>query len=52
MEKLLVGRKEAAQALDISVRKLFDLVKDGVIPVRRIGKRVLISRRALQKFAK
>ncbi len=49
--KLLYTKKEAAQMLSISVRKLDYLIADGEIKVRRIGKRVTIHIRALQQFA-
>jgi len=51
---LAVRPKEAAKMLCISQRKLFDLLKDGTIPSRKIGGgragAVLISVAALQAW--
>ncbi len=50
--KLLYSKKDAAYLLSISVRKLEYLIAKGVIKVKRIGTRVLISHLSLQKFAR
>jgi excisionase family DNA binding protein len=50
-DRLLVSRDEARYALNISMRKLEYLISNKELPVRRIGKRVLINRRALEHFA-
>jgi excisionase family DNA binding protein len=51
---LAVRPREAAKMLGISPRKLFDLLKDGTIPSRKIGAgragAVLISVAALQTW--
>ena len=49
--RLLLSRLEAAYALGISPRKFDYLVAEKAIQVRRIGKRVLVSRAALERFA-
>ena len=51
METLLVGRAEAAEALRIPLRSLDILLLEGKIPSRKIGRRRLISRQALEDFA-
>jgi excisionase family DNA binding protein len=51
MDAILVSRKEAAQALGLGRGKLDQLIAAGAIQVRRIGRRVLISREELQRFA-
>lgn len=51
MDAILVSRKEAAHALGLGRGKLDQLIAAGAIEVRRIGRRVLISREELQRFA-
>ena len=51
-EKILYSRKEAAANLSISLRTLDCLVATKQLPVRRVGKRALISRQALEAFAR
>jgi len=51
-KRLLLSKAEACYALNISQRKLDYLIADKAIPVRRIGRRVLISRQALEHFAR
>jgi excisionase family DNA binding protein len=51
-EKLLYTRNEAAVMLNISIRKLDYLIEDKVLPVRRIGTRVLVTRESLERFAR
>jgi len=41
----IITKQQAAEALGISVRKLEYLIKDGALPVTRLGRRVLINRR-------
>jgi excisionase family DNA binding protein len=48
--KLLVSRREAAQLLSVSLRHLDGLISSRELPVRRIGRRVLIARRSLERF--
>lgn len=52
MEQLLVGRREAAEALGISLRTLDYMIARGQLVARQIGRRVLIQRSELEKFAK
>jgi len=51
MEPLLLGRKEAAAALGICLRMLDYMIAQGEVAVRRVGRRVLIPRTELEKFA-
>jgi excisionase family DNA binding protein len=50
-DKILVGRKEAARLLSVSLRSLDYLIARRELPARRVGRRVLIHRRALEQFA-
>jgi excisionase family DNA binding protein len=50
-KKILYSKSASAQLLDISIRTLENLITAGEIPILRIGRRVVISRRALDKFA-
>jgi excisionase family DNA binding protein len=49
---LLVSRQESARALGISLRMLDYLVTRGEIEVRKVGRRTLIPRRAIEQFAR
>ncbi len=51
VEKVMYSIEETAQALGISSRHVYRLVYDGTLPVKRIGRRVLVSRRALEVWA-
>lgn len=46
------SRKCAAHWLGVSLRMIDLMVELGELPVRRIGRRVVISRHALEEFAK
>jgi excisionase family DNA binding protein len=50
MDMLLLSKHEAAQMLGVSLRTLEYLISRGEITTRRIGRRVLISRTALEVF--
>ena len=52
MDKLLVTRKEAAEALSISVDKLDQLRNSGLSKERRIGSRVYFTPEELKAFLK
>jgi excisionase family DNA binding protein len=49
---LLFSLKESAKILSISPRSLQTLIATKQIPVRRIGRRVLIHRKDLEAFAR
>ena len=51
-EKILFGRKRTAAALDISLRTLDHLVQNGQLLHIRIGKRIMFTRSAIEKFVK
>ena len=50
-ERLLYPRKDAAFQLGISIRSLDYLVARKQLDTRRIGKKVLVPRNALVRFA-
>ena len=52
MDKLLLTRKEAAELLSLSARSIDYLIAQGRLPSRKIGKRRLIPRIAVEKMAK
>ncbi len=52
VEKLAVGRTEAARLLSISLRTLDSLLARGELRGRRIGRRVLFPVEELQHFLK
>ena len=49
--KLLFSRKTAAEMLDISLRTLDYLVANGELESRKVGRKVLIPRTSLTRFA-
>ena len=51
-EQLLVSKREAAAMLGLSVRTLENLLSLKELPSRRIGRRCLIERQALERFAR
>jgi excisionase family DNA binding protein len=51
-EPLLVSKRTAASMLGLSVRTLENLISIKELPVRRIGRRCLIERQALERFAR
>jgi len=50
--KILYTKREAAQLLSISVRSLDYLIFSQQLPARRIGRRVLVHRDAIEQFAR
>lgn len=51
-EKLLFTRLEAAEMLSLSVSTLDTALCRGMLRVRRIGRRVMIEKREIEKFAR
>ena len=51
-DQILLSRRQAAVALAVSLRTLDSLISSKQISVRRIGRRCLIPRRALDQFAR
>jgi len=49
--RLLFSEKESAYTLGVSVRTVQTLISTGALRAQRIGRRVLIHRRELEKFA-
>ena len=52
MDTLLLSKYEAARLLGLSIRSLEHLISRKEIPTRRIGRRVLITRSAIESFAR
>jgi excisionase family DNA binding protein len=50
-EILLYSKRNAARVLGISERTLHSLIAEKKLRIRRIGRRVLVTRAALEKFA-
>ena len=50
-QKLLFSKKESGHILSLSVRTIDYLIQCRELDVRRVGKRVLITRESLEKFA-
>jgi excisionase family DNA binding protein len=50
-EQILFSKRQAAQTLSISLRTLDKLIGSKKLPVRKIGRRVLIARSAIERFA-
>jgi excisionase family DNA binding protein len=48
---VLLSKKATAHMLSVSLRMVDYLVKGGELPSRRIGRRVLIPRKAIERFA-
>ncbi len=51
-EKVLYTKRETAQLLSISLRSVDYLIFAQELPVRRIGRRVLVHREAIERFAR
>jgi len=52
IEPILIGKKECATALGVSVRTIENLISRKELPARKVGRRTLIPYRALQAFAR
>jgi excisionase family DNA binding protein len=50
-DKILYSMKEAAAQVSLSVSTLEQLVTQGEVHVRRIGKRILVPRKELERLA-
>ncbi len=51
-DPILISKRDAAKALSISLRTLDYLIASKELAVRRLGRRCLIPRRALEEFAR
>jgi len=51
-EPILVSKKEAARVLSVSPRTIDNLIASKELSVRRVGRRCLIPRTALEAFAR
>jgi excisionase family DNA binding protein len=52
VDRILYSMKEAAASLSISLSTIEQLIAQGDLAVRRIGKRVLVPRTELEKLAR
>jgi hypothetical protein len=50
--RILYGRRDAAEALGISIRSLDYLIASGQLPTRCIGSRRLLTRSAIERYAR
>lgn len=50
-DRILYSREEAAEQLSICVSTLEQLIAQGELQVRRLGKRILIPRKELERLA-
>jgi excisionase family DNA binding protein len=50
--RLLFSKREAARALAISLRKVDYLISEGKLKTTRIGRRCLVHRNELERFAR
>jgi excisionase family DNA binding protein len=50
-EQMLLSKRLAARTLSISIRTLDKLILTKELPIRRIGRRVLVPRTVLERFA-
>jgi excisionase family DNA binding protein len=51
VQKLMHSRHESKDILSISLRTLDRLIEEKLLSVKRVGRKVLISRRELERFA-
>jgi excisionase family DNA binding protein len=52
MERLAVDIREAAQMLSVSPRTIQNYIHAKLLPARKIGRRTVISMRALENFVR
>jgi excisionase family DNA binding protein len=52
LEQLLIGKKDAARVLGVSLRTVENLIAQKELETRRIGRRRLIPRKSLEKLAR
>lgn len=52
VEKLLYSRRDAARALNLSIRSIDYLIYTGRLPTRRIGGKILVHVTDVRRFAK
>lgn len=52
MEAVLFSKRDTARLLSISLRTVDDLISKGDLSIHRIGRRVLISRIAIDSFVR
>ncbi len=50
IERLAYGVAEAARAIGVSYKVLYDLIKSGRLRAARVGRRIIIPRSALEEL--
>lgn len=50
MEKLVYTVDETAKLLNIGMNKAYELIQQNEIPNKRVGRRILIPKQALEKW--
>jgi excisionase family DNA binding protein len=50
MDQLVVSVKDAAKLLNLGRSTIRDLLKAGKLPHKRVGRRILIPRKAVERF--
>lgn len=51
-DQILLSKREAARMVSLSLRTLDNLIAQRRLQVRRVGRRVLIPRKALDEFSR
>ena len=51
-DQILLSKRDSARLLSVSLRTVDNLIAHKRLVVRRVGRRVLIPRRALEEFAR
>jgi excisionase family DNA binding protein len=51
-EQLLVSKRDAAKMLSVSTRTIDNLIRAKRLPIRKIGRRSLVPRTALEQLAR
>ena len=51
-EKILVSRKNTAAAIDVSLRKVDQMIAKGELIAKKIGRRTLVVQSSIEKLAR
>ncbi len=52
VERMFLRPREAAEALGVSVSKMYELIRAGIVPAVRLGRSLRIPVEALRELAK
>lgn len=50
MDKKLLRASEVAEILDLSVERVYDLAREGILPTCRLGRQLRFSSNAIENF--